>query len=479
MMSIGRQARSNRAPALGRRAPWVVGLACLTWALGGVALAYWQSTDSSNYSAAVADSLPAGATPSASTTSATTVAVSFSRVSTSSDRDVTSYLIHRYSSATASTPSASFTCAWARSTTLDCSEANVPGGVWYYTDTPAIAGSSWAGAESARSAGVTPDLTPPTVVATTAPAANTSGYNNTAVTLTLTATDETGGSGVRSISYSVDGAANTTVTGTHTVSYFATDNAGNSSATQTRTVKIDTSTTVPTLTVPAYLNSANVTVVPVSGTAEPNSTLTLTATDAGSAHTVTQSVTVSGSGTWSATSLNLSTLNQGAITFTAQATDLAGNVSATATASSTKDTVAPTLSAVSSTNGNGLMENGDTLVLSFSEPLDPASLPASPVTVTQSRNGNSTSLAIAGLLSGALPIDNGYQTKNTITTATGTVTLSSDKKTVTVILSNLSTNGPIGPTAGTASVSLSAATALRDVAGNAAQSNAVTLARLW
>ncbi|TDL41121.1 hypothetical protein [Arthrobacter nitrophenolicus] len=64
-------------------------------------------------------------------------------------------------------------------TTLACTEQNVPGGIWYYTVTPAIA--LWTGAESPRSSGISSDSAapahrlgslahPPTPPAGTAPA---------------------------------------------------------------------------------------------------------------------------------------------------------------------------------------------------------------------------------------------------------------------------------------------------------------------
>ncbi|MBV9822518.1 MAG: hypothetical protein JO144_09790 [Actinobacteria bacterium] len=565
------------------KALWIVAAAVLVWALGGAAFAFWQSSDASNPAAAVGDALPQGATPAGSLSSATTVSLSFARAVTTGGRDVTSYRINRYSVPSGGVPAASFTCAWASGTGLSCSEANVPGGVWYYTDTPAIAGSLWTGTESARSAGVTTDSQAPTVVATSSPAANANGWNNASVTVTLTATDEAGGSGVKTISYAVDGGSTVTVTGAsttvslttdgvHTVSYFATDvagnagspqtstvridrvlpsasatvtptpngngynkvspvtvnlsasdaasgvasviyqvdggsavtvpgstasvsvtgdgthtvvysavdKAGNSTGNQSQTVKIDTAIGTPTLSVPTYVNIANVSSVPVSGTAEANSSLTLTVSDAGAAHSVTQTVSVNASGAWSATTLNLTTFSQGTISYSAVATDLAGNVSAAGTASSTKDTTAPTLvtptGGASSGNGNGLIENADTLVLNFTEALDPASLPSSPVTVTQSRSGNTTTLTIPGVIATVSNLDDTYQRKNTSTTASGALVLSNGNKTLTVTLSGLSGGG--NATAGTASVTISPATNLRDVAGNGATGSA-TLATLW
>ncbi len=80
------------------------------------------------------------------------------------------------------------------------------------------------------------------------------------VAVSLSATDNAGGSGVKEITYSASGAqtiASTTVTGnsasfsitaegTTTINFFAKDNAGNTETTQTRTIKIDK--TAPTIT---------------------------------------------------------------------------------------------------------------------------------------------------------------------------------------------------------------------------------------
>jgi hypothetical protein len=103
------------------------------------------------------------------------------------------------------------------------------------------------------------DSTPPVVTAIATPGANASGWNNTAVQVALAATDETGGSGVKQLTYSATGAqviATTTVAGATalvtiaaegdtTFSVFATDNAGNVSTARTLTVRIDT--TSPTI----------------------------------------------------------------------------------------------------------------------------------------------------------------------------------------------------------------------------------------
>lgn len=92
----------------------------------------------------------------------------------------------------------------------------------------------------------------PATTALVNPTPNASGWNNSAVAVTLNATDYSG-SGIRSITYSASGAqtinpttvsgasatVNLTASGITTVSYAATDQAGNVEPTKTTTVKID------------------------------------------------------------------------------------------------------------------------------------------------------------------------------------------------------------------------------------------------
>jgi len=97
-----------------------------------------------------------------------------------------------------------------------------------------------------------PDTTAPTVTAT---GATDMGWYKALVSITLTATDNAGGSGVASITYALDGGAPQTVTGAgttvgvpaagapdgaHTLTYSATDVAGNAGTPQTLTVNLDT-----------------------------------------------------------------------------------------------------------------------------------------------------------------------------------------------------------------------------------------------
>jgi len=90
----------------------------------------------------------------------------------------------------------------------------------------------------------------PSTTAASSPAANAAGWNNSPVTVTLSATDNGGGSGVKSITYSVNAGAPVTVNGTtasftlstdgvNAVRFNATDNAGNPEASRTLVVRID------------------------------------------------------------------------------------------------------------------------------------------------------------------------------------------------------------------------------------------------
>jgi hypothetical protein len=106
---------------------------------------------------------------------------------------------------------------------------------------------------------VTPDITPPTTSVSESPLPNGGGWNNANVTVTLAASDNANGAGVRQISYSTKGAQitsgivagdNASLTlsaeGETTITYFSTDRAGNVEAPKSLVVRIDK--TAPTIT---------------------------------------------------------------------------------------------------------------------------------------------------------------------------------------------------------------------------------------
>jgi FG-GAP-like repeat/FG-GAP repeat/PQQ-like domain len=100
------------------------------------------------------------------------------------------------------------------------------------------------------------DIVPPITTAMPVPLPNSNGWNHTTVTLTLDATDNSGGSGVKEVTYQVGATSQVVVPGAsktllfnsegvYPLAYFATDNAGNVEATQSLAVQIDT--TPPTI----------------------------------------------------------------------------------------------------------------------------------------------------------------------------------------------------------------------------------------
>ncbi len=96
------------------------------------------------------------------------------------------------------------------------------------------------------------DTIPPTTMAMASPPPNTNGWNRTNVSVTLTATDNPDGSGVKEIRFTLSGAqagegvaigsgvlVPVSAEGVTTLTYFSVDHAGNQEATNTLTVQID------------------------------------------------------------------------------------------------------------------------------------------------------------------------------------------------------------------------------------------------
>ncbi|MGC1834093.1 MAG: SBBP repeat-containing protein, partial [Candidatus Acidiferrales bacterium] len=131
---------------------------------------------------------------------------------------------------------------------------------------PVVAGAVQAFIAKISSA--SSDDIPPTTTAIPSPSPNSYGWNNTSVTVALEATDNTGGSGVEQIQFSLSGAENiglqivpgssASVTisaqGITKLTYLATDNAGNQGVPKTLTVQIDL--TPPVVRVTGVSNGA-------------------------------------------------------------------------------------------------------------------------------------------------------------------------------------------------------------------------------
>ena len=142
---------------------------------------------------------------------------------------------------------------------------------------------------------------------------------------TLTFTDITSSTGTWSIDV-------TLIQGANTFTATATDQAGNISIPSTIIVTLDnTAPAAPVITSPT---STNKNTLAITGTAENDSTITLTQND----DALTSTATTSSTGTWSVSV----TLEEGENTFTATATDQAGNVSDISNSVTiTLDTTAP------------------------------------------------------------------------------------------------------------------------------------------
>jgi len=167
-----------------------------------------------------------------------------------------------------------------------------------------------------------PDTTPPSTSALASPAPNAAGWNAGPVTVTLTSSDNTGGSGVASIQYATTGAqvgsgsstsspatVGIAAEGTTTLTYYATDRAGNVETSHALTIRIDM--TAPVLTVP--------TSIAVDATSASGATVTyvVAATDNSALDPTIACTPASGT-----------TFAIGTATVSCTATDAAGNASA-------------------------------------------------------------------------------------------------------------------------------------------------------
>ena len=189
------------------------------------------------------------------------------------------------------------------------------------------------------------DATAPT---TTAPALQTSattGWVNSAQTVTLNASDAT--SGVKTTYYTLDGSSTQTYTTpfsvsgqkSHLITYWSVDNAGNIEATHTGYVNIDT--TAPTVTDNADSSWHN-TAVPVQ----------LTANDSGGSGVAGTYYQAQGASTWTLAPGGSFTVQappdgsgDGSHTYNYYAVDYAGNSSAIGSCTVWIDTTAPTTAA--------------------------------------------------------------------------------------------------------------------------------------
>jgi hypothetical protein len=139
--------------------------------------------------------------------------------------------------------------------------------------------------QAAALASALADKIPPTTAATPSPGPNVNGWNNTSVTLAFNSVDNSGGSGVKQIAITLNGAqtgsvavaggtasAAITAQGVTTVTYFGIDNAGNQETPKTLTVRIDETSPTATATIAPAPN--------INGWNNTNVTVSFTGTDA-------------------------------------------------------------------------------------------------------------------------------------------------------------------------------------------------------
>ncbi len=212
-MSRGSHAAPRARRTLGRRfSVAVVAIVAFLAIAGGIAVAYFVTTDSSNPAQALADTLPTGATPGTPAPTpnpnSSAVRVTFAQSSTVTGHTAipaSDYTLLRYPAAGGS--ASPVTAACSGTGTITCTTTAVPDGQWQFTDTPTY-GTNWVGTEGAKSAAVTVDTTPPTVTATTigqAAGAFVNGYvkKSTSYYVYANATDGPLGSGVATVTANV------------------------------------------------------------------------------------------------------------------------------------------------------------------------------------------------------------------------------------------------------------------------------------
>ena len=238
-----------------------------------------------------------------------------------------------------------------------------------------------------------PETTKPVTTATTALSqSNAAGWNNTDVLVELKATDNAGGSGVKEITYSATGAqqlASKTTQGSSasvsistegetTITYSATDNAGNAEDEQTFTVKLDKTAPDAVSGLSAAPGNAKADLSWTNPTASNLDKVRILRSTSGPANSPEpgdgQSQVYEGTDTsYSDTGLTNATMYY----YTVFARDAAGNWSSASSVSATPkapDTLNPSVSTTTPTKKTGVSRNNSGITATFSEPVDKATV---------------------------------------------------------------------------------------------------------
>jgi hypothetical protein len=242
------------------------------------------------------------------------------------------------------------------------------------------------------------------------------GWKQVDQTVNLSPTDP-GGSGVTATYFTTDGSTPSTAShqgtsvsldeGVHVLRYFSVDRAGNTEAVQSTTTRVRIDTTPPSA---ASLS-------PLPDVVSSGQVLTGSGADAqsGVARILYEDCVDAACTSWTpigssaaAPDYTLVWSHQpadGTYQIRARVLDAAGNATTSAPQTVRVDNSSPTVIAVTSTDGNGAVEAGDTLTVEMSEPLDPASLPAVGSLTVSRPPGGGTTMTIPGLTRS--PVDTG------------------------------------------------------------------------
>jgi hypothetical protein len=348
------------------------------FALVGGALAFWTTGGSGTAAASVGTMSPASVSASAGS-AAGSIKLTFSAQAllNGASNSSIAYTVYRSADGTTYAPVPSSSgCYGISYGATTCTDGGLTGTFRYYV--LAHFGSSSTGGWTAQSAVAGPvsviaDSTAPVTTATTSPAPNAAGWNNTSPVSVTLSSDDNGGSGVKEIRYTTDGSAPTSsstlysgpfnVSSTATVRYFATDNAGNAETAKPLTVSIDTaaptggSITANASTSASYNASGSVSLTKVnftdanSGLAAGANAITRASSSLNGDSCVTPTgstpVTVDGSGNDSAT------LATGCYSYKLAAGDVAGNNTSAVSAVVKVDRTAPTTPSLTLGNATG------------------------------------------------------------------------------------------------------------------------------
>ncbi|UYL09303.1 Ig-like domain-containing protein [Bdellovibrio sp. SKB1291214] len=207
------------------------------------------------------------------------------------------------------------------------------------------------------------DTAPPTVTITAKPSANA---NSATAVFGFTGLD-TGGGSVSGFKCKLDGGSYSTCVsggsysslseGSHTVSIYASDTAGNDGTPVTYTWVVDTVAPTVTITTPSANNyvipSANLSAVTIGGACSENGV-------AVNLSGVTAAPTLCSGNAWVITA-NMSSLADGPYTLTASQTDSAGNTGSSSGRSVIKDATAPSITVTTP----GVVKGGGTITASW------------------------------------------------------------------------------------------------------------------